>query len=128
MLVRAKGNRTLAGEEGATPPLPYIEVDDAEGQRLIDLGHAEEAQPMEAEPAPEAPPPPPPPPPPPASEPEPTKVDEDRATLIRDALDLVEADGKGEDGKPTAKAIEEITGLADVTAEEIDAALAAHAA
>jgi hypothetical protein len=59
-------------------------------------------------------------------------VAEDRAQLIADALDLVEADGLvktgARAGKPKAAAIAEITGLNDVTVEEIDAAVAAREA
>lgn len=61
--------------------------------------------------------------------PESTAIAEDRATLIGDALDLVEGDGlvkSGErTGKPKVAAIEDITGLSDVTTQEIDAAIAA---
>lgn len=53
----------------------------------------------------------------------------ERATTISDALDLVEEAGlvkTGERaGKPKVSAIEDITGLKDVTADEIDAAIAA---
>jgi hypothetical protein len=56
-------------------------------------------------------------------------LDLERASTIAEALDLVEADGlvKTGDrkGRPKVEAIEEITGLADVTAAEIDAAIAA---
>lgn len=53
----------------------------------------------------------------------------ERANTIAEALDLVEEAGlvKTGDrkGHPTVKAIEDITGLTDVTADEIDAAVAA---
>jgi hypothetical protein len=122
---------TLIGTEGSCPPLPYIEVSDSEGKALIGLGYATKYVAADA-PEPEAPAPAkaakgkkaakdsaPPPPPPPADEP--NKVDEDRAQLIADALDLVE-------GEPTVEAVADITGLTDVTAEEIDAAKAAKEA
>lgn len=116
----------IIGTEGSSPPLPYVEVSDTEGRVLIGLGHAVEVTDVDdaPEPAPkkkaESKAPPaskePETPPPPAAEP--NKVDEDRATLIADALDLVEGD-------PTVEAVADITGLADVTAEEIAAAVAA---
>jgi hypothetical protein len=123
---------TLIGTEGSCPPLPYIEVSDSEGKALIGLGYATK---YVAADAPEAEPPAPakaakgkkaakdaaPPPP----TPEPEKVDADavneRMATIVEALDLVE-------GEPTVEAVADITGLADVTAEEIDAAKAAKEA
>lgn len=123
MLVRGL-NCHLIGTEGSCPPLPYIEVSDSEGKALIGLGHAEEVTDAPAAPEPKKPATKAskpakdetPPPPPPAAEP--NKVDEDRAQLIADALDLVE-------GEATAEAVADITGLADVSAEEIAAAKAA---
>lgn len=125
----------MHGPEGSSPPLPYIEVEDAHAERLIARKLAEEVS--DEEPSVESPAAPveepakteePPAGGPAEGGPASNKVEDDRETLIRDALDLVEADGRDEAGKPTAKAIEEITGLANVTVEEIDAALAAHAA
>jgi type IV secretory pathway VirB10-like protein len=148
--VTAKGC-VLIGEAGNCPPLPYLEVTDDEGHALIGAGHAleytEEGQEEPAAPPPppaaktkkaETPPPPPPPPadtppppPPPANGTEEGHQADDRAETILHALDLVETDGletEGDrQGKPTVAAIEAITGLADVTTAEIDAALAAHA-
>jgi outer membrane biosynthesis protein TonB len=141
----------LIGEAGHCPPLPYLEVSDDEAQALIGLklaaeyeGQDEPAAPPPPPPAKtkkaETPPPPPPPPPPPDTPPPPPPPAngteeghqaDDRAETILHALDLVETDGletEGDrQGKPTVAAIEAITGLADVTVEEIDAALAAHA-
>jgi hypothetical protein len=135
---------TLIGTDGSCPPLPYIEVSPSEGKVLIARGYAVEyAGPAEAEPEPAAAPaprgrggkkadetPPPPPPPPPSDEE--AKAAEERAHNIAGALDLVEEvhlETEGERvGKPTVAAIADITGIADVTAEEIDAALAAKEA
>jgi outer membrane biosynthesis protein TonB len=143
---------TLHAPEGSSPPLPFVTVSDAQGANLIRLGLATRVAddveaPVEApKPTPkpaaapkskaapaEAPPPPPAPAPAPAEE---TKVEEpkadDRAETILHAIDLVEPDGfetEGDrKGKPTVQAIQEITGLSDVTVEEIDAAVVAHGA
>jgi hypothetical protein len=125
--VRVTGNKcTLIGNEGSSPPLPHIEVSASEGKALIGLGHAIEVKGgASADPEPKA-----------DSAPA-TKAEakakalaDDRAQLIADALHLVEPEGletEGErEGKPTVAAIEAITDLSDVTAEEIDVALAAH--
>jgi hypothetical protein len=108
---------TLIGTEGSCPPLPYIEVTASEGKVLIARGYAVEyagAAEAEPEPAPKK-----------AAKVEkasaPTKVDDDRTQLIADALDLIE-------GEPTVEAVADITGLADVTADEIAAAVAAKEA
>lgn len=138
----------LIGPEGRTPPLPFITVDANEGRALIRLGNAKEYVGEGEGEAPAAPPALPAPPAwlpkvtPPAPEPEKVSESTDegtgageeeggegRAETIAEALDLVEADGlvKTGDrkGKPKVSAIEAITGLTDVTAEEIDAAIAA---
>lgn len=138
MLVRGKG-ATLHGPEGRSPPLPFIEVDDAEGERLIARGLAvaveapepapeepakQSKTPKAAETAPKVPEPP--------QAPENAAAAVERAETILHALDLVEEsqrdDSGPRQGMPTIAAIAEITGLADVTAEEIDAAVAKHAA
>lgn len=136
MKVVGKG-LTLIGGEGSCPPLPYIEVSEDEGKALIGIGHAVEYAGPEAE-----------------AEKSPSKSEakaadkaakaeaeaaeaeakakakaalaEDRAQLIAEAIHLVEPEGLGEDGKPTVDSIQAITDLTDVTADEIDAALAAH--
>jgi hypothetical protein len=137
MRLRGRGLH-LIGTEGSSPPLPYIEVDEGEAEVLIRLGYAEEvtgraekarqeggaeggnptaasapasasAPPHGAEGGR-----------PPVEEPKP-EGGETRAETILHALDLVE-------GEPTVEAIAEITGLADVTAEEVAAAVAAKAA
>jgi hypothetical protein len=110
----------LIGTEGSSPPLPHIEVSNEEGAALVALGLAKEVdgQKVKAKgkPAPEKTP---------EKTPEPEKKPEgegepqhDRADTIAEALDLVE-------GEPTVEAVADITGLADVTAEEIAAAVAA---
>jgi outer membrane biosynthesis protein TonB len=153
---------TLRGPEGSSPPLPFLNVTDQEGETLIRLGIAvrvadEDVEAPAEAPKPKAPPkakveapaPPPPPaeetppPPPPEAPVEAPKVEaepapkaegnaEDRAETILHALDLVEPNGMEAEGdrkgKPTVQAIQEITGLSDVTVEEIDAAVAAHGA
>jgi hypothetical protein len=131
--MRVTGNGChLIGTEGSSPPLPYIEVSEGTGNALIRQKLAVEFTGPDAEPkkapkkaaepkkAPE-----------PVKEPEPAKEPEkkpeaegegeDRAETILHALDLVE-------GEPTAEAIAEITGLADVTAEEIAEAVKAKEA
>lgn len=122
---------TLNGAEGASPPLPYIEVADAEAKALLQLyprnivvvGEvSEEAAVVPVEPVAVAAP----------AEPEPPVVQAvaqtDRATEISDAIDLLEGDKIVKTGpragKPTVEAIAEILG-GPVTAEEIDAAVAA---
>lgn len=159
--IRVRGTGcVLIGPEGRTPPLPFITVDEGEGNALIAqklaalyTGEEPEAEaPAEDEVTEEV-----------AEEvteevtenaeevveevtDEVTENDTDtggegddenggddpaveRANTIMEALDLVEEAGlvKSGDrkGKPTVKAIEEITGLEDVTADEIDAAIAA---
>lgn len=128
---------TLIGPEGRTPPLPFITVDAGEAESLIAQKLAtpytgEEAEEDAADPAADTPTNP-----DPAADPEPepepdAPADEDRAAAIAEALDLMEADDlvkTGERaGKPKVSAIEAATGLADVTAEEIDAVIAANEA
>lgn len=123
---------TLNGAEGASPPLPYIEVADAEAKALLQLyprnivvvGEVA-ASVMQLQLAIVAAP----------AEPAPVVVPDavaqstpDRATEISDAIDLLEGDKIVKTGpragKPTVEAIAEILG-GPVTAEEIDAAVAA---
>lgn len=182
MKVRGKGT-VLIGLEGRSPPLPFIEIEDGEGEALIALGLAVEVSDEEAElaqveeaPADDQVEEPAQPSIPVTDTAAQAKVDADiaadhaaeaseeaseegseapaeestddnvgagepdqggqegetRAELIAEALDLVEADGlvKNGDraGKPKVSAIEAITGLTDVTADEIDAAVAAREA
>jgi hypothetical protein len=136
MRVCGKG-AVLIGTEGSSPPLPYLTVDDNQGATFVRLGIAVEvsddvAAPVEpvVEPVVEAP-----------VEPVVEPVveapvvetkEETREEAISAALDLVEEDGLvktgARAGKPKVSAIEAITGLNDVTVEEIDAALAAREA
>lgn len=136
MKVRGRDCR-LIGTEGSSPPLPYIEVSDSEGAALIGRGHAEEVIGEDAEPAkaPEKPKKAAKSEPEPKPEPEVAKgapADPERVQTIVEGLDLVEPEhleAEGDRaGKPKPEAIAEITGLADVTHAEVDAAVAAKAA
>lgn len=131
---------TLTGTEGSTPPLPFIEVEDGEAEALLksfpegsiivvsDEDGAEPAEPVE--PAPVAPAEPPVAQVPSDSENSPSEDDAgDTNTFaeILDAVELLDADDfvKTGDrkGKPKVDAVAAILER-DVTAEEIDSALA----
>lgn len=125
----------LSGPEGDCPPLPFLEIDDAEAGSLIARGLAVAFDPADivAEPEPE-----------PIIEPvvepviDPVIAPADdaatRAQSIRDAIELLDADGfeaKGDrKGKPTVEAVQTVLGdeHPGITAEEIDAAIAEPAA
>jgi hypothetical protein len=124
----------LCGPEGDCPPAPYLEIEDEEAANLIARGLAveyqEEALSAVVEQAPEQPAP--------GSN---TAIlmaavasadAAHRAQDIEDAVDLLEAghfETKGpRAGKPKVQAVAEAAGIPDVTAEEIDAAIAAKGA
>lgn len=152
-------NCTLTGAEGSSPPLPFIEVDDAEGAALVAIGVAtiygndgqtavEPPTPVVSDPGPDAVDIEPdvtaaelgvnaePEPDEPSvgaeqpaagessDEPAAAELTERQAAIaevfdILEAGDLVKTGARA--GKPKVSAIEAATGLADVTADEVDA-------
>lgn len=142
MRVRGRG-AVLHGAEGATPPLPYIELDDAEAQTLIALGYAEAVDELAAAPEPSVAPEPvivpvvevaPVQEPEPEIEPEvvqepaekspaaPSRLDD-----IIEAIELLDEDDFVKTGvragKPKVAPLAGVLGF-EVTAEEVDAAFA----
>lgn len=148
MRVRGKG-ATLHGAEGASPPLPYIEVGDEEAAHLIRIGVATSAEdePVVQEPAQEPPATTEPEtvaepepvatepeavvqPEPAVTDPEPEVVVDPAAARLADiaeAIELLDTEDFVKTGpragKPKVKPLEDVLGV-DLTAEEVDAAFA----
>ena len=142
MRVRGKGV-VLHGAEGATPPLPYIELDDAEALALIAKGVAVAVDELAAAPEPSVAPEPVIVPavevqlaPEPVVQPEPEVVQEPaneppaasaRLLEIVEAIEILDDDDfvktGARAGKPKVAPLAGVLGY-EVTAEEVDAAFA----